>query len=393
MFQKTEDSSVANLAPGGSKRHACDSCRKGKLRCPPREDASHACDRCLTLGKYCTTTDGNASNAPVKHTTNMNILRPGCAFPGVPHPPDPLSPTWPGEPLHGDETMSTPLVAGPLDVLSTFPLGIGHISPGTAGEAFEWTVPGSFSLQPDYGLSSNLNPSAEDYSLSATECGTRLASLRMKLSLHLQQSLYMTDFFDMDTDQKEEEQPQNPFGEALCYTSELLTIIRLFRQQTLGDASSLRSASTCKTTELVTMLDILSAHTQIITIYHNLFQQLYAKMHNSVGQEASDVSASELQTLPGLQLAGFSVLQGNLQTKILMEAMMHQLKILEKELSLPAELCVSKRTEPHQEGMVGQDMRTQHVIDSFFAFNSLCSTEHITNLRESIDQLTGVLEL
>ncbi|KAH8165391.1 hypothetical protein CIB48_g2885 [Xylaria polymorpha] len=93
----------------------------------------------------------------------------------------------------------------------------------------------------------------------------------MKLGLDLQQCLGDTaGFWDGDMDLKEQEQAafaaRNPFREVLYYTSELLTIIRLFQQQALGDHSSSPSASVYRTAHLVAMLDILSAHTQTISI-------------------------------------------------------------------------------------------------------------------------------
>ncbi|KAI0449057.1 hypothetical protein F5B21DRAFT_495604 [Xylaria acuta] len=400
MFTGTSSNPVSIPTPGSSKRHACDRCRKSKLRCPPRENASQACDRCLSLGIYCTTTDENAPSAPIEISAGMSVLRSGYACRITPPLLDTLSAAWPGETSRNDKVMPISPTPDPFTWLSMFPLGNGHLSPAMGGEAVDWTAPDSFtlSMHPESGSGLSSDPGRDANPLSAIRLSTRLARLRMKLSLHLQQCLEdTTGFWDGDMDLKEQQQAaaaaQNPFGEALCYTSELLTIIRLFPRQALGDASSSPSTSVFGTINLVAMLDILSAHTQIISIYDGLFQRLYAKLRSAVGQEAPDLSASRLQTLPGLQLAGFSVLQGNLQTKILMQAMMHQLKTLEKELSLPAELCVSKQTETYLDGLVRRDMRTRHVVNSFFASNAQYSTEHVSSLREAIYRLRGVLDI
>lgn len=324
----------------------------------------------------------------------MSYLRPGSVFPIGPPSLDFISPGWPEE---ANKPLATSRPEEPFNVLSVLQSG-NHLSPAITGDAVDWSNPEGFTpstrAESESGPSSNTN--GDSGPVTAVGCCIRLSRLRMRLSLHLQQCLEDTVFWDTDMDVKEHQQPavQNPFGEALCYTSELLTIIRFFvQQQAHGDSSELPSASVFGTINLITMLDILSAHTQLVSIYDGLFQRLYAKLRNNVGQEAPELSAPRLQTLPGLQLAGFSVLQGNLQTKILIQAIMHQFETLEKELSLPAELRVSKRTETYPGGLIGRDPRTRHVVNSFFVSSAQYAVEHVTSLRQTIDKLKGVLEI
>jgi hypothetical protein len=327
-------------------------------------------------------------------------MRSEGAYPIAPPLLDALSPAWSGEvPCH-DIVMPAPPGRDPFTVLSMFPLGNEHLVPAMTGEAIDWTSPecSTVPARPNSGPGPGSNLGGDAGSLSAIGCGTRLARLRIKLSLHLQQCLEdTTGFWEGGMDLKEQQQAaavRNPFGEALCYTSELLTIIRLFVQQHVVDDSLLPSSSSVfGTINLVTMLDILSAHTQIVSIYDGLLQRLYAKLRNGMGQEASELSAPRLQTLPGLQLAGFLVSQGNLQTKILIQAIKHQLETLEKELSLPAELRISKRTETYPGGLIGRDKRTRHVVNSFFASSAQYSTEHIISLRKTLEQIKGVLDI
>lgn len=349
------------------------------------------------------------------------LLQPGSVFPLVPPSTDAISPP----PSHAD----------PFSVLPVLSQQQGsHLAPSPAftADAVDWGTHDIFSPSAHDDSESALVVSAatangEPRPLSAISCGTRLSHLRMQLSLHLQQCLEdPAGFWDGDTDptakgnhqhqhQHHHQQPQpavrNPFGEALCYMTELLSIIRSFmQQQSLGDASlsPSPSSSVSGTIDLVTMLDILSAHTQMVSIYDELFQRLYTRLRASAGPDGRGSSGSspsssssaptaqsqlQFQALPGLQLAGFPVLQGALQIKILMQAIMHQFETLERELSLPAELRVSKRTDTYPGGLIGRDPRTRHVVNSFFASSLQNSTEHVTSLRTTIDQLSRVLDL
>lgn len=342
------------------------------------------------------------------------LLQPG--FPLVPPSTDSISPP----PPHAD----------PFNVLPVLSQQQGnHLSPSPAftADAVDWGNHDIFSPSARDDSESALivsagaaNANGDPRPLSSISCGTRLSHLRMQLSLHLQQCLEDSGgFWDDDTDanakahhqQQRQHAVRNPFGEALCYTSELLSIIRSFMyQQSLGDASlsPSPSSSVSGTIDLVTMLDILSAHTQMVSIYDELFQRLYARLRVTVGPDGRGSSGSspsssssapaaqsqpQFQALPGLQLAGFPVHQGTLQIKILMQAIMHQFETLERELSLPAELRVSKRTDTYPGGLIGRDPRTRHVVNSFFASSLQNSTEHVTSLRTTIDQLSRVLDL
>ncbi|KAK7715157.1 hypothetical protein SLS64_003854 [Diaporthe eres] len=376
-----------------------------------------ACNRCLSLGIYCSTTTTSASTTSTSTPSMGYLLQPGSVFPLVPPSTDAISPP----PTHAD----------PFGVLPVLSHQQGnHLSPSPAftTDAVDWGNHDIFSPQARDDSESALvvsaaNANGESRPLSAISCGTRLSHLRMQLSLHLQQCLEdSAGFWDSDTDANakalhqhhhQQRQPavRNPFGEALCYTAELLSIIRSFmQQQVFGDASlsPSPSSSVSGTIDLVTMLDILSAHTQMVSIYDELFQRLYARLRTTAGPDGRGSSGSspsssssaptaqsqpQFQALPGLQLAGFPVLQGTLQIKILMQAIMHQFETLEKELSLPAELRVSKRTDTYPGGLIGRDPRTRHVVNSFFASSLQNSTEHVTSLRTTIDQLSRVLDL
>ncbi|KAF4625319.1 hypothetical protein G7Y89_g12847 [Cudoniella acicularis] len=103
------------------------------------------------------------------------------------------------------------------------------------------------------------------------------------------------------------------FGETLNNTSNLLAILQSYKKSSPQNLS------------IIVLLNLLSAYLQIVTIYDKLLQCLCKQLSSS----------SPSQILPGLQLAGFSVQQSNLQTKLLMDVMLHQLAAMEQVLGLP----------------------------------------------------------
>ncbi|KAI1081409.1 hypothetical protein F5B20DRAFT_579273 [Whalleya microplaca] len=403
----------------GELQDACDRCRKSKLRCPPRDDASQACDRCLSLGLLCSTTpqvgrrsDGPASQArnmsttirpspPIENGVSMSFLNPGSIFPVDAPAPNATSTShdWPGAAPHNNQGMSISLSDDPFNMLSILPPG-SYSSPSIDGGDSVWCNPMNFAwatrADSKSGPSSSQNKCPDH--VSVIECSTYLSRLRMQLSHSLQQSMEDTaGFWNGDLDATEQQNTgRNPFGEALCRTSEFLTIIQSLMQQPReahGETNPLPSPSVFGTMDLVITVDILSAYTQILSIYDGLFQQLYTTLRSTMGQEASDLSMPRLQTLPGLQLAGFSVLQSNLQTKILMQAIMHQFETLEKVLALPRELRVSKRVEVYPGGLLGRDPRTQEIVDGFLAAGAQYLEGHVNSLRANMVKLGVILDI
>lgn len=292
-----------------------------------------------------------------------------------------------------------------MNVLSMFQAD-DQLSSMMTADVVDWNSSEAFSTtaqeDADFGLGANSLGGADAASdnadaSSAVGCSVRLSRLRLNLSLHLHQCMEASIDFGAGGSDAEESQRtalRNPFGKVLCYTSELLTIIRSFvDQQTAGHPVPSISNFVSGTVNLVTMLDILCAHTQIVSIYDTLLQRLYAKLSDIGGAEAPDLPTPQLQTLPGLQLAGFPVIQGNLQTKILVQAILHQLELLERELSLPKALRVSKRAETYPDGLIRRDPRTQHVVNSFFASSAQYATEHVDSLKRTISQLESRLEI
>jgi hypothetical protein len=84
---------------------------------------------------------------------------------------------------------------------------------------------------------------------------------------------------------------------------------------------------------IVVILNLLSAYIQVVAIFDRLFQALLKQL-----SEPSN-------PVPNLHLAGFSVQPGNLQTKILTHAILHQFEMIERILGVPAELIVTEKSE------------------------------------------------
>jgi hypothetical protein len=172
----------------------------------------------------------------------------------------------------------------------------------------------------------------------------------------------------------------NPFGDVLRSTSEFLAII-----QSYGLAD--RSPPGCSDTHdaqmihpskpplgVIIILNLLSSYLQIIAIYDNLFLRLYELLCGTSQKR----SVTDLQTLPGLRLAGFPVQQGNLQTKILIQAIKHQFEMLEKVLGLPAEFRVSDRRDDVYTGLI-EDQRAQSLLNAVMnKENNVGSTQVVT---------------
>lgn len=143
------------------------------------------------------------------------------------------------------------------------------------------------------------------------------------------------------------------FGDALSDVSEFLLIIQSYRSLPQENATEGARLG------IIVMLNLLSAYLQIIAIYNKLLQCLCSQLFGSASSSSSccsspspaysstsilDHGEARLQTLPGLQLAGFAIRQGNLQTKIIVDAMLHYFASVERLLGLPAELCVTDKS-------------------------------------------------
>ncbi|CAG8958607.1 hypothetical protein HYFRA_00009924 [Hymenoscyphus fraxineus] len=142
------------------------------------------------------------------------------------------------------------------------------------------------------------------------------------------------------------------FGHALRNTSEFVAIIQSYG----AGRSTPQSPNSSPSLGVIATLKILSVYLQVIAIYDRLLGQLHEQLCNSTSQAGFNAeSFPGLQTLPGLQLAGLPVNEGNLQTKILIQAILHQLETIENLLGLPAEFRVADRQNVHTRGLLDDE--------------------------------------
>jgi hypothetical protein len=173
---------------------------------------------------------------------------------------------------------------------------------------------------------------------------SRLFRLRTNLALHHSQAISQSqettgeDFTSLNVD-GDTGQPDSTgrlrFEDALHSISKFVSIIEDYDKE-------LRSANTSpsrRTISVDMILDILLAYLQLVEIYDGLCCQLLAGLRDNPRS-----AMSELQILPSLQIAGFSVEQGYLQTKLLIQAIRHHFEMIEKLFGLLVPYRISSRT-------------------------------------------------
>ncbi|KAK3317500.1 hypothetical protein B0T19DRAFT_435104 [Cercophora scortea] len=191
-----------------------------------------------------------------------------------------------------------------------------------------------------------------------------------------------------DVQQAQNEMPWSStlFGHCLGDTEEFVTILRSYSSSSLSKDSM---TGPDRELGILVVLNLVAAYLQIVTIYDKLLRFICSRLFDQSPIPAgtsSSVStssyssrrpsvasfgnipgeASQLQILPGLQLAGFFVQQGTLQTKLLIVTMLHQFEAIERLLGLPAEFRVTDRIGPDDEeagrGLFQRDKRAKNVM-------------------------------
>lgn len=147
-------------------------------------------------------------------------------------------------------------------------------------------------------------------------------------------------------------------GKALESNSRFISLIQAFAKGNSGQAKSGASLLTLEDDvaasplRLSCLLNILSTYLRLIVLFDKLFGCLHhalladkAVSTVPASGQATSSCPTGFQLLPGLQLAGFSVVQSSFQVRILIEAVQHQFESMETDLSLPPELRVSDRDD------------------------------------------------
>ncbi|QKX59155.1 uncharacterized protein TRUGW13939_06287 [Talaromyces rugulosus] len=160
------------------------------------------------------------------------------------------------------------------------------------------------------------------------------------------------------------------FGYTLSDTSEFLAIVQAYASDEFNKFSDtgIRNkgchniknnfgTSSCSRPGLILTLNLISAYLQLVQIYEELFSCLSRKLVSGYSEAAFD-----MQIFPQLQLAGFSVQQGNLQIKIFIQTTVHQFEMIEKALGLPPDLRVTDK----QDAYLGflEDETAKNILDA-----------------------------
>jgi hypothetical protein len=194
------------------------------------------------------------------------------------------------------------------------------------------------------------------------ECDERLSTLSANLSRHHQQCLALLEDGSKErssVDSTEiqgckESRSSKLFGDALSDTAEFLAIVESYGSGEVGGASITgatcagNSATSSTRVGLIIILSLISTYLQIVALYEKLFYDLCQQLLNPP-------AGSGLQILPGLRLASFSVQQGNMQTKILVQAILYQFDKIERCLGLPVEFRVTEKHEAYHTGVFGDE--------------------------------------
>lgn len=271
-------------------------------------------------------------------------------------------------------------------------------STGTGTGTGAWAMP-----EPNF---SNKGIQRSKSTLPGIKCDPRLSRLGWDLSRQLEACLSGQEPWDpmsldlgLLEDQEDKAMSQEgsytptSFGEALNSISDYVAIIQSYstsdrpsskpREYFPSQQANLPSLS------ITIILNLLSAYLQIVAIFDSLCLHLAERLG-----EKSDGTAAGLQTLPGLSIAGFSVDNGKLQTKILMQTIIHQFELIERLLGLPPGLCVSNKRD-NSTGLLGDQRgktlvealvpnnETQVHIDGIFGMKALGSLREQLRLLQS----------
>ncbi|KAK6067730.1 putative short-chain dehydrogenase [Seiridium cupressi] len=208
----------------------------------------------------------------------------------------------------------------------------------------------------------------------------RLAHLNLALSTRLEQCPLGVDGSPRSTSISSS-QESGCFVESGSWSSHILGHILRDTAEFIGIIESYtpprRDSSTGRVTisrlGTVVQLNLLSVHLQLIAMYDRLLKHF-------CGQLCADASASSSVTpstqatpayclspfdLPEMGVAGFQVQQGTLQTKILLETILHNLAMVERLMGLPMTWRVTDRQRgSHSTAGVFENNQTRLVLEA-----------------------------
>ncbi|ORY02759.1 hypothetical protein BCR34DRAFT_617988 [Clohesyomyces aquaticus] len=446
------------------KRSACDRCRIQKLRCPPGPQGTEACARCTRLGAACLLSFPRPSNAGFQNVApsqGQPELRPKATT-SLPSPAatvttansisrpndiisEPMNDQSP-RPTNGSVTYD-PLSFSMDDNFDYFSDQTATLHLGSLGGSNNDSISSLFgndsqtfvSLSPTRidggGGSLDLSDSSEsmqnagsdmflnDQAIDIFQYNTRLCSLNLDLSKRLEQCL-ASGFEDtpllLDPRSEADNSDHNAegrdginslFEHALGDLAEFLVIIQSYtsrrNNQTIGASardighdflSGPGNAPTYRIS-LVVFLNLISAYLQIIVIYEKIFRSLSSRLFGG----SMELSAGRAAAV---RPNSISTGRNNLQTKLLIHAILHQFDVVERMLGLPIDLRVTSQGGAYQAGLFEDDrargllgaVSNGNRIENGWGSNQISMDDHrsskaLTSLREMFGMVHVFLDI
>ena len=221
------------------------------------------------------------------------------------------------------------------------------------------------SLQPPTSKPRNLQQESKsrsknaEHTMTAEECDCQLSQLSIDLCHYISKAEQLRMHHESSPDSAPANTCQSvseAVGKALESNSRFISLIQDFTKCDMAQVPDndgsrfLNDQDTTSPLRFPCLLNILSTYLRLVVLVDKLFQRLRGSILAerstlAVPPVGSSTSSHGFQLLPGLQLAGFSVVQGSFQIRILIEALQHQFEIMETQLGLPRRLRVSNRTD------------------------------------------------
>jgi hypothetical protein len=226
---------------------------------------------------------------------------------------------------------------------------------------------------------SNIKPTAN---CSVSGPDTNLIGLRLSLSQKYHRSCPAGTTKNLGSPSGALDEDMDRFGDALQDIARFLSIMEAYSQE-MCTTTNHGGPAYHSTISIINALDILSAYLQIIGIFDDLCTQLYGILRAS-----SQNSISELQTLPGLRLAGLSIGHGHLQTKILLQAIVHHFEMIERALGLPVTYRVSGRVNEYN-GLFKNNQQYSRLMAT--VMEDECGKRNLDSLKQNLKNMAEFL--
>lgn len=435
-------------------RTACDKCRCQKLRCvrdtPANNHALSACRRCVNAGVVCVT-------SPAKPLRRHSIRQTQVAS-DIPLETSPKAKSAKGMHQKESENIQVPH-NGPLGLKPPRPESSSRLSPPLPIDKHQ---EGTLS-ESDGAETNDLNiPHQAEGANYAVQSGIgtiEIQCCRLNLSLSqlvmalrtgtgsdrdLRNRSLDINFALLGSDENSQKAQTSPINLVLDSTSEFLSILQQCSQalqnhgspntdpgnglhqisqektevygpskhaevwifHTFMPPASQASSETTATSDFTkrqiaqpfstsTILNLASCYLHLITIYNVLLQQMCVTL-----QEPSCPSLENLQIVRGQKMAEFRVHDSELQVKILVQVMEHQLELIEKALGLPDQYRLRSNSYQRPRVADGQDSleckgvldgpEAEAFLESVMRLNGQAATQSISSLHHNLDE---VLEL